>query len=77
MTHWRAKKFGRVSGGEIARCVDMFREVWSLRAHWQDLNDDELKWSVALEKLISIPNWTIFYQDTLVVLTCPPFSGPG
>lgn len=46
----------------------MFRKVWSMRGDWQQLNHDDQKWGEALQKLIAIPNWTIFYQDSLVVL---------
>lgn len=65
---WRERNYGRITGGEIARCIEIFGDVWSLRADWQSFNGDERKRSEAFEKLISIPNWTLFYQDSLVVL---------
>lgn len=68
MSDWINKKFGKISGAEVAQCIGVFREVWTLRGEWQQVNSDEQKWRESLEKLIAIPNWTAFYQDSLVVL---------
>lgn len=68
MAKWRAKRYGKISGGEISRCIELFREIWSLREAWQEVNRDERSWNDAFEKLISVPNWTHFYQDSLLVL---------
>ncbi len=38
------------------------------RVGWQEIRGDEEKWSEALLKLIAIPSWTGFYQDTFVTL---------
>ena len=68
MVNWKGRRYGRISGGEVAQCIRMFKEVWDLRGDWPDINSDDRKWREALEKLIVIPNWTVFYQDSLVVL---------
>lgn len=68
MSNLAGRKYGRISGDEISRCIQMFREVWTLRGEWQQINGDDQKWREALEKLITIPSWTVFYQDSLVDL---------
>ena len=68
MSDWQENRFGRISGGEVMLCIEAFREIWLAREQWQLLRVDEQKWCDALAKLMAVPNWTVFYQDSLLVL---------
>lgn len=65
---WHDTRFGKVTGAEIARCIELFRGVWTERAVWQVTQTDDAKWLEAFQKLLAVPNWTVFYQDTLLQL---------
>lgn len=52
----------------MARCLEMFREVWQERSSWRVVQEDEEKWHESLQKLMPVPNWTAFYQDSLLEL---------
>lgn len=67
MADWRVARFGRISGGEVLLCIEAFRDVWSARDCWQQVHADDQRWREALEKLMAVPNWTAFYQDSLLV----------
>ncbi len=77
MSDWKLRKYGRMSGGDVAQCIEMFREIWSDRDSWQSLQSDEQKRAEALAKLIAVPNWTVFYEDTLVLLLAKIFAVSG
>lgn len=64
---WREKNYGRLTGGEVEALVSLFRECWSGRADLLGPLDEE-EWPRALEKLMGVPNWTPFYQDSLIEL---------
>lgn len=65
---WRFQKYGRISGSDIERCLGLFCEVWRERSEWQTGDPDEAKWFESVQKIMQVPNWTVFYQDSLVVL---------
>ena len=46
----------------------MFKEIWGERTHWQSFRDDEEKWLESVQKMLQVPNWTVFYQDNLNTL---------
>lgn len=64
---WREKSYGRLTGGEIDTLLSTFRECWSGRTDLLGPLGDE-QWPRALEKLMGVPNWTPFYQDSLIDL---------
>lgn len=64
---WREKSYGRLTGGELERCLSVFRDCWSERAELLGPLDAE-QWPRALERLMAVPNWTPFYQDSLIEL---------
>ena len=65
---WERRRFGRISGSEVKLCIEAFREIWSVRSQWQQVCSGHQKWRDSLEKLMAVPGWTAFYQDSLLVL---------
>lgn len=63
--HWRQAKYGRITGEQIEKCLGFFEQVWSERNAWVVEED---RWLSAVEKLSAVPNWTVFYQDSLIEL---------
>ncbi|MBW8312568.1 MAG: hypothetical protein K0M64_11110 [Rhizobium sp.] len=68
MVKWEEKLYGRITGRAIARCLAMFQEIWAERAAWQISQQDESQWLKAFQRLAAVPNWTVYYQDTLIEL---------
>jgi hypothetical protein len=58
---WRTKSYGRIAGGEIERCVSMFKEAWAGRLMWS-LDGGEEKWLESVQRLMPVLNWTPYYQ---------------
>lgn len=67
-SEWRTKRYGRIEGGQIEKCLEIFRAVWSEYGAWSQAlqNDDE--WLGAFEKIAVVPNWVNFYQDSFIQL---------
>ena len=66
--NWRDKKFGRLTGGELEAFIQIFDEIWQEREDWKAASDDPEHWVKSVAELMKVPNWTIFYQDSLQVL---------
>ena len=64
--HWRNRSYGRLTGSQFELCLEMFRECWAERETWPIV--DREQWLKSVTKLMGIPNWVIFYQDSLVQL---------
>src|SRR5688572_5334234 len=65
---WKSKNYGRISGADVERCLEMFRAVWADRLTWTTVNDDEEKWWETVQELIPVANWTSYYQLSLIEL---------
>lgn len=68
MTDWRAKQYGRITGGDIERLLATFDAAWAERSTWPAQEVGTKDWFRSLSKLMSIPNWIPLYRDSLGVL---------
>lgn len=65
---WRCARYGALTGGQIERCLAVFREGWSIRKDWEKKWTSEEEWFAAVAKLAVIPNWTGYYQISFLQL---------
>lgn len=65
---WSSNRYGRLTGGQVRSCLELFKEMWSLRTTWEELNSSDEKYVEALQRLMAVPNWLPFYDDSLVEL---------
>ena len=65
---WRRKHYGRISGAAVEQCLATFKEIWNERTQWSAQNITGERWLESVQKLMLVPNWTIFYNDDLTTL---------
>ena len=65
---WRQFSYGKLTGADIESCIIVFREIWKDRAAWAAITNDESEWVRAVERMMGVPSWTSFYQDSLLQL---------
>jgi len=65
---WRSQRYGRITGAEIEQWLEILNEVWAERESWKELAEDDEKIGAFVGKLVQVPNWINFYNDTLVEL---------
>lgn len=74
---WTSRSYGRISGGQIEKCLSVFREIWAECESWSETLSDEAAWARALEKIVCVPSWVNFYQDDFVELLAKVIAVAG
>lgn len=74
---WRKRSYGRITGAQVERCLQLFNKVWAEVGEWGSSLGDEQQFVRSLEKLVAVPSWINFYQDSLVQLLAKTVAVAG
>lgn len=65
---WHAKRYGRITGEQVLRCLELFEDAWRQRHETFGVSDSPEGWLKTVERLAAIPDWSSLYQHSFVEL---------
>lgn len=77
MASWHSKRYGRITGAQLEKCLAIFREAFEERGSLGQIAASEDKWLASVQKLSAVPNWTPLYQFSLLELIAKAMTVAG